>query len=202
MANTNRPFGLRPVRYLNGSPWTGAVRPYYAPSTYATALMIGDPVQLTGTSNTAEYFGFGPATLPEVNLATAGTTNDWLGAVVSVQQVTRDSTVYRPASTEAIVYVADDPNLIFQIQDDGTVALAATSVGLNAVFKAAAGSTVTGRSGWTLDAGGTTAPAATAGFQMNILALGRAIDNEVGIYAVWEVKNNQHTYGNAAAAGV
>jgi hypothetical protein len=61
MANIARPFGLRPVRYLNGTPWTGQARAFYVPSTYATALYIGDPVQLTGTSNANEYFGFGRA---------------------------------------------------------------------------------------------------------------------------------------------
>ena len=54
MANSNSPFGLKPVRYRSGATYNGKVTPYYIPSSYGTALFIGDPVVKTGTSNTAE----------------------------------------------------------------------------------------------------------------------------------------------------
>ena len=44
MANTDSPFGLRPIRHRNGAAYNGAANPYYINSTYATALFIGDPV--------------------------------------------------------------------------------------------------------------------------------------------------------------
>jgi len=52
MANTDAPFGLRPIRHRNGAPYNGAFNHYYVASSYATALFVGDPVVKTGTSNT------------------------------------------------------------------------------------------------------------------------------------------------------
>ena len=77
MANNDTPFGLRPLRHRNGAPYNGAANPYYIPSSYATALFIGDPVIITGTSNTSAVKvpgvgDFAPGTLPEINKAGAG----------------------------------------------------------------------------------------------------------------------------------
>ena len=44
MANTSAPFGLRPVRSLNGAPWNGAATLYYIPSTDTNAYNVGDVV--------------------------------------------------------------------------------------------------------------------------------------------------------------
>ena len=46
MANANKPFGLKPVSYLNGSPYNGQARLYSVASGNATALYVGDPVTL------------------------------------------------------------------------------------------------------------------------------------------------------------
>ena len=44
MPNTDAAFGFRPVQHLDGSPWNGKVTMYYVPSTYGTAIFVGDPV--------------------------------------------------------------------------------------------------------------------------------------------------------------
>ncbi len=201
MANVNAPFGLRPVRHSSGAPYNGSVNKYYVPASYATSLFIGDPVALTGTSNTSLVRGYNPGTIAEINKATAGTTNKWIGAIVGFEPASgAESLVYGAASTERIALVADDPDLIYHIQDDGGAALAATSVGLNAVFiYTVAGSTITGASGVQLDAGTTTAPATTQGFQMQILRLANFPNNELGVNAIWEVRNNKHFYANDLA---
>lgn len=199
MANKNAPFGLRPVRYLNGSPWTGAARPYYVPSDYATALYIGDPVVIVGDSNDNEYMGFPPGSLSEVNLGAAGDATAFTGAVVSVHPVTRESSVYKPASTEALVYVADDPNLVFQIRDDGAGTPSADWVGLNANLVSGSGSTGSGLSGWALNG---SSPAADASNQLFILGLAAIMENEIGDYAVWDVRLNQQTYAPASGLGI
>ena len=44
MANTDAPFGLRPVRHLNGSSWNGQTIRCFIHASYAYALFVGDPV--------------------------------------------------------------------------------------------------------------------------------------------------------------
>lgn len=197
MANTNRPFGLKPVRYRNGTPWTGQARHYHVPSSHGTAIYIGDPVDLTGTSNTAEVTCLGGtfpiATLADVTLATLADGNYTCGVVVGVEAVNRESTIYREASTDRVLLVADDPDLIFEVQDDGATALAATSVGLNAILESGTGSTTTGLSGYVLDTNGD-APAADASNMLLIMGLSKRLGNEVAAYAVWEVMLNMHRY--------
>ena len=192
MANTDAPRGLQPIRHRNGAPYNGAANPYFINSSYGVALFRGDPVIKTGTSNTASIEGMQAGTLPEINKATAGDGNSLTGVVVGfgVENNLLD-TPSNPASTERIVWIADDPDLVFLIQDDGSAALDATSVGLNANLTfATAGSITTSLSGVELDA---TTPSADASNQLTIQRLHYIENNELGVNAVWEVKINQHT---------
>jgi len=206
MPNTNAPIGLRPVRYTTGAKYDGKVSPYFIPSTYATALFIGDPVIKTGTSNTAAVEApgagrFNIGTLPEINKATAGDGNRVTGAIVGFTALPTDlSKNYNPASTARIAWVADDPSIVFEIQADG--AIPAASIGLNAVFiYTQSGSTVTGLSGVELD---TTSdvPAADASNQMLIL---RAVNREDVDTTITRAKvevlliNHTEAMGNTAA---
>lgn len=203
MANTNAPFGFRPLRYLNGTPWTGGGRAYYVPSTYGSNIFIGDPVVQVGESNTTEFMGFQPGALMNVNLGAAGSGNLWTGICVGILPVTRESTIYHAASTEGIIFVEDDPDVIFDVQDDGFAVLDHGTVGLNAVGIAGAGSTTTGRSGWAMDAGTSAAPAANSAYQLYILGAGRGITNDVASkYARWEVRLNKQTFAPATALGI
>jgi len=170
MANSNTPFGLRPIRHINGEPYNGSATRYYVPASDSTALYIGDPVIIAGSADAD-----GVAT---VTKATAAGGAYMLGPVVSVEQVTRDSTTYREASTARYVWVADDPDLVFLVQEDGVGgALAVTDVGLNADWVAGSGSTVTGLSGAMLD---TSTKATTATLQLRIQGFNQSVDNEVG----------------------
>lgn len=192
MANVDAPFGLRPVRYRSGQAYTGACRAYFVTGDNA-ALHIGDPVVKTGTANTAATHGFEAGFLPAVTRATAGATNRVTGVVVGFLADDQTSTTYRVNNTSRVVLVADDPDLVYHIQDDGTGSLGAATVGLNAVFVAGTGSTVYGRSKFELDGGGATAPAADATYQMTILGLAPIPGNELADFAVWEVAINLHT---------
>jgi len=181
MANSNSPFGLKPVRHLLGLPMNGAVQPMFIPSTYATALFIGDPVVKMATgSNTARVFAPGAGefqigTLPEINKCTAAATNKITGVIVAFAALPNDLTKqYNPASTERIAFVCVDPFVVFEIQADG--AIPAANIGLNAnLIFTQAGSTFTGLSGVELD---TSAPAVTATFQLNILKAVNRVDND------------------------
>lgn len=202
MANADTPFGLKPVRYRSGAPYNGAANPYFIPSGYGTALYIGDPVVITGTSNTARVTvpGIGSCeigTLREINKVTAGDSNSdaerQTGVIVGFSALPTDlNKNYNPASTERVAWVADDPDLVFEIQADG--AIPAASMGLNAIFiYTHSGSTTTGLSGAELDTTGT-APAADASYQMRIVGAVNRLDNDTTLtHAKVLVVLNNHT---------
>jgi hypothetical protein len=198
MANTDTPFGLRPVRHRNGAPYNGAVNPYYIAND-DNALFIGDPVIKTGESNTAFLSAAGVGdfeigTLPEVTKASAGATNRVTGVIVGFAPLPNDLTKqYNPDNTERVALVCDDPDVIFEIQSDG--ALSAAQISLNAVFiYTNSGSTASGLSGVELDSGTTTAPAADATYQMMIQRAANYPGNDVtAAYCKVEVLLSNHT---------
>lgn len=204
MANADAPFGLRPVRHRNGAHYNGAANPYYVPSTYATDLFIGDPVIVTGTANTSRVAlndgdhgtQFPAGSLPEVNRATAGAGNDITGVIVGFGASPSDGLEkqYGPASTERVVWVADDPDLMFEAQEDSDGgALSETDVGQNIDLVAGSGDTTYGMSGWELDSS-TAATGST--LQCRIERLANRGDNEVGTNAKWLVSILQHSMRN------
>lgn len=202
MANNNTPFGLKPIRHRGGAPYNGGGNWYYINSSYGTALYIGDPVVKTSTANTATVSAAGagtflPGTLPEINKATVGTTNKITGAIVAfAASPTALDKVYNPASTERLAFVSDDPDLVYEIQSDLT--LAATDVGLNGcLIYTQAGNTNTGLSGAELDGGTTTALATTVGFQLKILRIVNRLDNELAARVKVEVMINNSSESNA-----
>lgn len=204
MANADTPRGLQPKRHRNGAHYNGAANPYYVPSSDANDMFIGDPVIVTGTANTGAVVtkdgDFGQAyvagTMPEVQLATAGAGNDITGAIVAVEPSPDDglSNTYRKASTEAVLWVADDPDLVFEVQEDSdTSDLAATDVGRNVNLVSGTGSTITGRSGWELDS---SSAGTGSTIQMRLERLVNRADNEIGTNAKWEASILQHSMRN------
>lgn len=185
MANVSRINGARPVRYLNGAPWTGKVKRYYVPSTDATALFVGDFVKSAGS---ADADG-----VPTVAQAAAG--NTLLGVVVGIEPNPNNlSAVYRAASTAAYVYVADDPNIVYEIQEDSVGgAMNATNVGNNGDIVVGSGNTSTGASAMQLDSSDVIATT-TSTAQLRVIRLASRVDNEIGTYAKWEVLINEHEY--------
>lgn len=190
MANANAPSGFNPVRYVTNQPYNGAVNIYSVAAGDGTALMIGDPVKLAGTSQV-----IGEATYPDIVRAATG--DVILGAVVAVLPVTNKSTVYREASTQRLIAVADDPDLLFEIQDLSTgTPLAAADIGLNVDFVVAAGSTFTGKSGVTLN---NATEATTNTLDCKLIGFVNRADNEVGASGKWLVRLNRHQYVNQIA---
>lgn len=195
MANANTPRGLVPYKYTSGAPYNGAANIYYVPSSYATALYLGQPLIATGASDANG--------IPVVQTATAGATNYIIGAMVGIVDggdpvvpVTQGLPVYHPASTSQYILVADDPNLLFWAQEDsvGGAITAATAGTKNIDLVAGAGSTVTGWSGWMLDSS-TIGTGAT--LQMRIVSGLQEADNTIGsAYAKWLVRPNLSSYTN------
>lgn len=184
MANGNAPRGLVPVRSFARSGFANALRRYVAPASYATALFPGDPVIKVAAGADA---GTGANT---INLAAAG--GAITGVVVGFEDVGSMQLGYGAASTLRYVLVDDDPESLFEIQEDavgGTLALA--SVGLNADLVAAAGSTYLRASQWQLD---TSTAAVTATLQVKIVGFQQREDNEfASANAKVLVKINNHT---------
>src|SRR3990167_10802561 len=203
MANVDTPMGLKPVRYRSGAPYNGAANPYYLPSTYNQAMFIGDPVVITGTSNTARvtFPGLGTAeigTMREINKCTAGDSNSdaerQTGVIIGFypSPAAGLDKQYNPAQTERVALVADDPDLVFEIQANG--AITAAQMGLNAIFiYTHSGSTITGISGVELDTTGTV-PAADASYQLRIVGAVNRLDNDTTLtHAKVLVVLNNHT---------
>jgi hypothetical protein len=193
MANNDTPLGGVPIKHRNGAPYNGACNAYYLPAAYDQAMFIGDAVLITGTSNTALYKGNEPGTLPEINLATAGSTTYLTGFIVGFDVDADDLTkTYNTAKNERIAYVADDPDLVFEIQEDGGgTVLDATDVGNNALLVYThAGSTLNGKSGAELDR---SSAATTATHKLKILRLVNRSDNALGDSAKWEIMINLHS---------
>jgi hypothetical protein len=179
MANANRPKGAVPVRSLDGSTAI-PVNPYAVDASNSTAIFLGDFVAREADGNIA------PAAAAGVILGAA------VGVADDYDNLTRR---YLPASTAGTVYVADDPDLIFEVQeDDGGTALTAAACGANTDIVAGAGSATTGISAHELNQDGVTS--ATA--QLRLIRLVPRENNAYGDNADWEVKINEHAYTTAA----
>jgi len=201
MANVNRVNGLRPVGYLNGSKYNGAVTEYFIPSSNATATFIGDVVVADGTGDTVAAGGLAKGVRSVVQAAAAGVgTLNVVGVVVGFKTdpTNLNTPQYRAGSTGRYVLVADDPNTIFEVQEDAVGgALGVADVGLNADIIVGAGSTATGASGMQLD---TSTKATTATLPLKVIGFSQRQDNEPGnALAKVLVKINTHAAANGIA---
>lgn len=190
MANTDRPFGLRPVSMLSGAPWNGQVNMYLVPSSDGTAIYVGDPVKSGGTAGAAGTVVNGQDCegMPTIAVAAAGDT--LRGVVVGFLPLqTNLETLHRAASTARIALVVDDPNVVFEVQEDsGGAATAAVDVGENADILYTAGSATTGQSAVELDS----SSHVTSSAQLRILGFVKRPDNAIGTNAKLLVLINEH----------
>lgn len=189
MANPDIPNGLVPVRTLTG-PYMGNTNAYSTAAGDSVLIGIGDPVKLVGTSQT-----IGDVVYADV--ARAATGDVVVGVMTSVIPATRDSTVYRAASTATLVNVADDPTLLWEIQEvSGGTSLTANDIGLNADFVVASASTTTGLSNVELN---NATEATTNTLDLKIVGLANKPNNAVGENCKYIVRINRHQYSNQVA---
>jgi hypothetical protein len=190
--NSNSPFGLQPMAYTSGAPYGGGVQVYYVPSSNATPLFLGDP--LVALPGVADANG-----VPGVGIATAGASGVLTGAMQGIANnagelvlpLLQSQTPYLPAGQAAYIYVADDPNLVFAVQEDSVGgALAAGAASSNIDLVAGAGSVVSSLSGWQAQSS-SLGTAATG--QLRILRAYQAIDNAIGANARWLCRINLHS---------
>lgn len=212
MANTAGPFGMRPVRHRNGAPFNSGGNLYYLPTTAGTSY-IGDPVVLGGSYNTTPYYNYPAGTLPTVTSiggSTAVTAANVVGSIVAFFPEQATSPIYNTTGTARGVYVADDPDLEFEMVDDGLVAATAnfysSTAGTGVVNNNAcinnstfSGNAYTGVSGVTLATGSF---AGTATLPLHVLGLAIQPNNALSPSAIWRVIINTHAYRNSAITGV
>ena len=159
MANQDASFGLKPVRMMGGSPYTGGQSRYRIANNYGTNIFQGDLVmQVTGGGVEIHADG---GTVPIVGVFNGCTYTD----PTTNEPVFSN---YYPASTAAadvIAFIIDDSNVVFEIQADDTFPVADLFGNFDIVYTTA-GSTVTGISGAELDV---TTGATTAGLPLKAI---------------------------------
>jgi len=167
MANLDASFGMKPVRMMGGSPYSGGQSRYRIAANYGTSIFQGDMVmQVTG--GTVEIHADG-GTVPIVGVFNGCTYTD----PTSGEQVFSN---YYPASTNAsdiIAFIVDDPNVVFEIQADDTFPVADLFGNFDIVYTTA-GSTLSGISGAELDV---TTGATTAGLPIKAIDISEDPEN-------------------------
>ena len=198
MATTATPYGFKPLNHVGGTPYAGAVRHISIASGFGTNIFNGSIVNIVaaGTIEVVTDIGSNADAFP------AGVIGVFVGCTYT-DPTSKNKTFsnHWPTGTvasDAMAYVVDDPNVLFQVQADASVAQ--TDLGANAPLAAvqstSTGDTTTGVSTTALDA--TTATTATIAFR--IVDFVESPDSTVGdAFTDVIVKFNEgiHSYTNA-----
>ena len=171
MSSSATPYGARPVGTLSASgSFTGKVRHYGIASGYGTAIFYGDFVKLVAAGTVEKDTG--TTSLTPVGI--------FLGVSYTDPNTSQKTfSQFYPASTAAddiSAYVLDDPNVLFEIQADGSAAV--TNIGNNVAVVQTAGSTSIGTSKNAIDI--STAATTTATLPVRIVDISPKSDNASG----------------------
>ena len=190
MSATNAPFGLRPAYHPSGLDRATALADGIL-STYSTDILKGQPVKM--------------ATTGVIQVAAAG--DAFLGAFSGVEFTDttgrRRVSNYWPANTayqtgSCIAYYYDDPNIVYEIQGDGS--MTQNMVGAESdLSNTTAGSTTTGLSQCTIS---TSVVAAGSSAQMRIINLAPYPGNAWGdSFTIVRATVAKHQYAQIASGG-
>ena len=198
MSSTATPRGLVPVNHIGGTPYAGSTRKIKIASGYGTNLYNGAVVKIhtDGTLNlVTETGGVG-------DLFPAGTIGVFVGCCYTDADLGFVNRQYWPTGTvasDAMGFVVDDPNALFQVQSSGPINQ--NDLGMNVDFTAAqstsTGSTKNGNSTSSVGTGAACVATTTVGFR--IVDFVEGPDSTVGdAYTDIIVKFNQlaHSYTN------
>lgn len=193
----NKPNGLTPVKYLNGADWDGKGYVYSIPAASAQAFAIGDLVDLTGAADAVgvRNIALAVAAGPAVGVILALGLNRF-GPFINPADL---SVTVRPAAAQATIWyalVADDPNIIFEAQEDGVGGtIAAANGGKNVDFVYAAPAAGTRVSASMIDS---STVAVTATLPLKLMGLSPRYDEgqlmTYGANAKWLCIINSHRY--------
>ena len=197
MSKTATPYGLKPVNEIGGLPYAGSTRQIKIANGYASNIFYGQVVSIVaaGTIEVVVTNGDNSTPFP------AGTIGVFVGCTYT-NPTTKQLTFaqYFPTGTvasDAMAYVVDDYNTLFQVQAAGS--LAQTVLGSNAILNAvqstSTGSTTTGNSNTALS----TSVAVTSGYAFRIVDFVESTTSTVGdAFTDVLVKFNPvaHSYNN------
>ena len=161
------PYGLKPINLIGGQVFAGATRQLPITTSgvnYATAIFYGDVVQLASSGTVII------STLDTDTSPVAGVVGVFLGcSYTNPTTKQKQYSQYWPGAasgiTDAMAYIADDPDQLYKVASvgdtaDGTGLVIApvqqTAVGTNAVLVLNSGSTTTGDSRIGIYSAGTT----------------------------------------------
>lgn len=149
MASTASPYGLRPINLIGGQVFAGSTRQLKIASAYGANIFYGDVVAVGTDGTIVKVTNVGTNADP----FPAGTVGIFLGCTYTDPNLKyKLNAQYWPTGTvasDAMAYVCDDPDALFQIQADDAVTQ--TMLGSNFGVNQTAGSTVTGDSAISLD---------------------------------------------------
>tara|TARA_R100001509_G_scaffold165463_1_gene147231 strand:- start:6976 stop:7581 length:606 start_codon:yes stop_codon:yes gene_type:complete len=197
MASSATPYGLKAVNLIGGQPYAGSTRQIKIASGYGTNIFNGSIVSIVagGTIEIVTTNGDNSTGFP------AGTIGVFVGCTYTdPNNSQKQFSQYWPASTvasDAMAYVVDDPDVVFQVQADGAVTQAdlGQNVKLAAVQSTNTGSTTTGNSTSAVSA----TTASTSGFAFRIVdfvdAPGSAIGDDFTDLLV-KFNPDSHSYTN------
>lgn len=208
MPNANTPFGLMPVGSFTGAPYMGRVTKYYIPSSDNNAYYIGDMVISLAGADAVGVPGVVKATgaqtprgiivgMDVANVPTPGAAASLVGTDLGLSQVSI------PASKARAYYVlvADDPNVVFFVQGDGTATnQTAANSNKNCSLTIAAPSTATMPNSATVVNSGTINTTNT--LNVKLMGLAQIPGNAFGTYAIWVAMFNLHELSGAGTTGI
>lgn len=187
MTATSAPFGLRPAMHGSG----GIIRPSRRTidTAYSTALYKGAPVLIDASGN--------------LNIAVANSgriDGVFIGCEYTDSTGKRNVSNFWPGTsgnTDIVAWVIDDPNVIFEVQANGSLAATTLAGGYGVSASPGSGSAQTGLSTASLD----TATAGTSGKQLIIVDLAAAEDNAWGdSFTIVRVKLANSVFAGAVTA--
>ena len=138
MATSATPYGFRPIGLLGSGTWSDSIRHISIASAYDTQIFYGDAVKLV-SSGTIEKDA-GTTTMTPCGIFVGCRYTDPNTSQLTFAQQWTASLV----ASDAFAYVVDDPDVVWQVQADGT--LAQTALGNNIAVTQTAGSTSIGTS--------------------------------------------------------
>ena len=186
MAATATPYGMIPVKRVDGLPYAGALRKYVIASGYNTNIFFGDVVALVAAGTVEKDTGTATATPIGIFMGTSYTD-------ATQGFINRQMWPANQVASDALAFVCDDPTVLFKIQANGSMVQG--TVGANFALVQNAGNTLNGNSANALAAG---AGATTATLPLRMVDFWQGPESAVGdaftdVLVKW---NAGHQLGN------